>query len=325
MKPRTMIILAAVAVILIGIAMLNNRSERASEQLETGPIFAGLNKDAVAEIILSNQDKEVRILKQGEDWVVASEDQYPADQRAVTRILDSLEKFDRRYLRSRNPEQQATFEVDAESGTGVILADRSGNPLADFRMGKNGPDYQSQYIRPSDAEEVYLIPEYLRSVFDAGKDTWRDKAIFSFETEKARQLVIRPAEGPVIAIAKDDEGNFTLTAPDSAAAKKSIVESTLRTLSNLRCDAFPDSLPSMSDAGLDPPRQSVEVLLDDGAAYTLLIGNLNEDDTRHYVKKESDETLFLLSKGRITSLIRDVDALKETPPEQPPAMEEEEG
>ena len=320
-----MIILAAVAVILVGIAMLNNRSQRASEQLETGPIFAGLDKDAIAEIKLSNGEKDVRLLKQGDDWVVASEGHYPADMRAVDRILDVLDKFDRRHLRSRNPEQQTTFEVDAESGTGVVLADRSGAALADFRLGKNGPDYQSQYVRPTEAEEVYLIPEYLRSVFDAGKDTWRDKAIFSFEMEKVRQLVMCPEEGPVVAVLKDDEGNFTLTSPDSAAAKKNVVESTLRTLSNLRCDAFPDSLPSLADAGLEPPRQSVQVLLDDGAAYTLLIGNAIEDETRHYVMKEGDDTLFFLSKGRITSLIRDVDAVKEAPPEELEMEEEEAG
>ena len=73
-----------------------------------------------------------------------------------------------------------------------------------------------------------------------------------------------------------------ITAPDSAAAKRSPIESAVRTLATLRCDAFPDSLPSPAAAGLEPPKQRAEIYMDDGASYGLDFGE-EADDKGFYV------------------------------------------
>jgi hypothetical protein len=51
--------------------------------------------------------------------------------------------------------------------------------------------------------------------------------------------------------------------------------------------------------------------MDDGAAHILEIGAL-EDEVRHYVKRQDDETLFLLTKGRVDTIVKNAEELIET-------------
>ena len=317
MRVRTMLILAVIAAMLLVIAVISNRSERAGERLESGEIFPGLTADAVGEIFLATETDTTRLVEKAGQWRVATEGDYPADTLAVGRMLDKVGLFDRRYLHSTNPEMQATFEVTEGMGTEVKLSAPSGEMLAHFIVGKNGPDFRSQFIRPAESNEVFRIPDYLRSAFDAGRSTWRDKTIFAFDREKVRSIHLRPAEGEPLQIQKTGEDSYVLL-PDSGAVKASAIESALLTLSRLNADTFPDSLPSLADAGLDPPMQEVEVKLDDGALYALEIGALNDAETRHYVKRAGDDTLFLLSKGRVNGILPDREKLAEEPLEQSP-------
>jgi hypothetical protein len=312
MKPKTTIILAAVAALLVLLTLLSTRTHRKHETLESGPIFPDLKAETLAKVVLTGDAKTVELVKQGDKWLVATEGNYPADTQAMDRLIEKLPLFDRKNLRSRNPEMQKTFEVDDSSGVEVTLADAAGQEVARFRMGKNGPDFRSQYIRPAGHNEVYLVPDYLKSIFDPARPTWRDKTILSFSTDKVKQLEIHATGAPPIVIVKDDQGNYTMTAPDASPAKKSMVESTLRTLSTLRCDAFPDATVTAAEAGLENPEQKVIVQLEDGASLELQIGNA-VDAARHYVKRAGDDTIFLLSKGRVTGLLRKAEELKETP------------
>ncbi len=321
MKPKTTIILAAVAALLVLIALLSTRTERQRETLDSGPIFPDLKAETLGKIVIAGDAKTVELVKRGDKWLVATEGDYPADPQAVERIVEKLALFDRKHLRSRNPEMQSTFEVDDASGVEVRMADAGGQEVAHFRMGKNGPDFRSQYVRPAGRDEVYLLPEHLKSVLDPARQTWRDKTILAFSTDKVKQLEIAAAGAAPIVVVKDDQGNFALTAPEAAPAKKGIVEGTLRTLSSLRCDAFPDSLVAAAAVGLEPPEQRVIVSLDDGATHELYIGQ-EVETARHYVKKAGDDTIFLLSKGRVTGILRTLEDLKETaaPPAEPEAV-----
>ncbi len=319
MKARTTIILAVVAAILVVIAVVSNRSEKARETMASGPIFADLVEDAVTSIRMTTEKDTVRLAKSDEGWLVATEGNYRADQRAMDQIMEKLPSLDRRYLRSSNPEMQATFEVDDSSGTEIEIF--AGNrSVAHMRMGKNGPDFRSQYIRPVGTNQVYLVPDRLSTAFNAGRPTWRDKTIFDFDQEKVAQLRVHSSEEESYVLAKNDQGVFVMTEPDSVGVKPNLVTSMTRGLSNLRCDAFPDSVPALPDAGLAPPLRQIEVSLDDGASYVLNVGE-ETDAARHYVKKDGDDTVFLLSAGRISSLIRALDEIKEEPPEEPESGE----
>jgi len=310
-----MLALVVVAAMLLLVAIMSQRSERSQERIAPGPIFPGLTAEAVADIQLTTDADTVHLVLQDDLWVVATEGHFPADTTAVGRLLEKLDIFDRRYRHSTNPEKQVTFEVDDASGTEVRLGDASGTALAHFRLGKNGPDFRSQFIRPVDSDEVFRLPDYLASAYQASRATWREKRIFTFDADKVGMILITPEEGEALHVGNlGDDGYVFL--PDSAAVKKQAIESAVRRLSNLRCDAFPDTVPSLEDAGLLPPLQQVEVMLTDGASHVLEIGATeSEENARFYVKRAGKDTIYLLSRGQIGGLLPDRETLAEVSPE----------
>jgi len=317
MKPKTMIMLAVLAVVLVVITFATRQCERRRESLASGPIFAQARWDDAAEIRIAATGDSVVLRKAGAVWLVASEGDQPADTAAVRAIFEKVRGFDRRYLRSRNPAEQQTFEVDDASATRVRFADAQGRVLADIRLGKNGSDYRSQYLRPAGSNDVYLIPEYLRSVFDLQRPTWRERSIFAFDAKKVTRLTFYPEGASPLTLAKAADGTFRVAGPDSFPVRQSVVESVLRSLSTLRCDGYPDSLPSLADAGLTPPKRRVEIELEDGPRHALVLGGENRN-AQVYASRDDDPTIFLINKGRAGSLVRDVTALKETAPGTPP-------
>ena len=123
-----------------------------------------------------------------------------------------------------------------------------------------------------------------------------------------------------IVIEKDMEGNWHIVEPESAGVKTSVLEGTLRQLSTLKADTFPDSIISPEACGLAPPNGFVEVHLNDGAIYTLLIGD-TEEKNRRYVKKADDDTIVLIYSSRVESLARKLDTLREEKKEEEPQEE----
>jgi hypothetical protein len=318
MKSKTMLALAAVAAALVLIWLATQRAERARESIKAGPIFPKARWEDAAEIRLAAATDSVRLRKQDGAWRVASEGDAAADTAAVRGIFQKLASFDRRYLRSRNPDEQKTFEVDDASGTAVSFRDAQGRVMADFRLGKSGPDYRSQYLRPAGSNDVYLIPEALRPVFDATRPTWRERAIFAFDRAKVARLAFYPEGALPVRLEKNADGKFKVAGPDSFAIQQSLVESAVRSLSALRCDAFPPTAPSLADAGLAPPLRRVEVELQDGARHTLNLGK-DAGNAQVYASRDDDPTVFLVNQGRASALVRDAEALKEKPPAAPGA------
>jgi hypothetical protein len=313
MRLRSIVILALAALALLLVTWVSRRAERSGEQLASGPIFPKLTHASIAGVRILDSADTVMLRLDGATWRVATESDFPADTLAVSRLLQQVGIFDRKYLRSNTPELQRTFEVDDAQGSEVTFTDAGGSELARLRLGKNGPDFRSQYVRPAGSNEVFLVPEYLRPIFDLKRPTWRDRTIFAFDREKVARITFHPAEGGPVVLEKDADGKLALVSPESGPVKSQAVDATLRTICALRCDAFPEPAPSLAEAGLLPPAQRVEVQLDDGSRFGLDVGKETPDAARVYVKQDGSDTIYLLSKGRAAALVRKVEDLRETP------------
>ena len=100
----------------------------------------------------------------------------PADttlvQIAVERIV-SLKKGD---LISSNAEKQGTFGVDSASVSSIeIYTNGKSDPAGVLIIGKNGPDWSSNYVRLNGSNDVYLISGALRQALFFDIERWRKK------------------------------------------------------------------------------------------------------------------------------------------------------
>jgi hypothetical protein len=307
MKPKTTLILALILVVLAGIATLFQTSKKKSLSPQGKPIFPAFAQAKTDGIDIRGKGRTVQLRKRGNTWVVATEGWHEADTRAPKDLLDAVEKsFDSSSLISTARDKQAAFEVDS-TGISVNLLQGS-KSLAEFVVGKPGPDFMSTYVRPVKEDKVYLIPSYLRSMVDRGKETWRKTLLVDLDPANIVGLTARSPK-QTIALEKDAGGAWKITQPFASPAKAEIVSYLMRTAGHIRASSFADSTLDPATLGLVPDTTRVEVKSSDGSTTALVVGKLSERN-QCYVRKDGDPAIYLVPRGSINTIFRDPNSLK---------------
>ena len=315
MKTKQLLVLIGVLIVLgLLVLMFENpfgKSEEQKKVEEAELLFPFFNKENAAkiEVIAAFGLTTTTLVKQNDQWLVESMDNYPADQKAVGELLDKVAEMKTIERASSNPEKQAVFQVNS-SGVEAKLTDASGNLLAHLFAGKTTPGIFYSYVRAADSNDVYIVNGHLKSTFDKGYRSWRDRTIFSFLKEDVTHLTIGSEEEEV-ELQIDAVGAWQMLKPLISAANGTEVETITDLMSSLESDDFAESK-DLSEYGLDAPKASITATLKDGSARTLLIGV--EESGSHYVKREDKAQIFELNKERVDKLIKkSADLKSETP------------
>ena len=315
MKIKQLLVLIGVLVVLgLLVLIFENpfaKSEKQKKVEEAQLLFPFFNKESVAkiEIIGAFGLSTTILVKQNDQWLVETMDNYPADQTAVKEMLDNIAEMKTIERASSNPEKQAVFQVDS-SGVEAKLTDASGNLLAHLFAGKTTPGIFDSYVRAADSNDVYIVKGNLKLTLDKGYRSWRDRSIFSFLKEDVTHLTIR-SEEEEIELQIDAAGAWQMLKPLVSAADGTEIEAITDLMGSLETDDFAESK-DLSEYGLDAPKMSIIATLKDGSGRTLLIGM--EKNGAHYVKREDKAQIFELNKGNVDKLIRKSADLKSEVP-----------
>ena len=332
MKKKNILILlgALIAIILIAV-IIEGMGKRGEKKMEEASIlFPGFQADRVSSIDIKTKDKKFKLNREGDTWLVATADNYPADEKAVQAVLDQASEMKSTFVASKSVDRHSLLEVDEVSGVGVaLLGPENGEVLAHFFVGKMGNDFMSTYVRKADQNDVLLVDGYLRSIFDKGVRGWRDRTIFNFDTEQVQKLTLISKGRGKIAIDAKEDGEWQIIEPEIAPAKKDVVDGIISQISKLSADDFTkkeepaeqtdtetETEPPANPLGkykLDDPQSKAIVDLSDGSAKFLRVGDLSGQ--QHYVKREGKDTVFLLSKSKIDSIFKTLEDLKAEPKE----------
>ena len=163
------------------------------------PMLHGLSivdTTKVTEITIS----QTHLSKIKDTWVVASSDNFPADQSKVEQLLTDLASLTKNNLVSINPDNHDEYGVGAE---GVVL--KIGEQT--IIIGNSGPGFMSNYFRLAESDEVYLSDT---SFEPTAKDPeWKDLAINL--RPSMTQITIQNSNGEFIIEQKD--GSWILVQP----------------------------------------------------------------------------------------------------------------
>lgn len=316
MKKKQLLILGGIFVfLLLVVLILENpfkKSEYQKKVEEATALFPSFNKEQVTKIEIVAKGEITTLSKQDGNWVVASMDNYPADNEGVKDLLEKVTEFDNANHVSDNPKNQAEFQVDSSS-VEAKLVDANDKVLAHLFVGKNTPGFLSSYVRVADSNDVYVAQGYLQSVFDKGTRTWKDRTIFNFNKGIVTQINVTSPE-ETVELRLDAENKWQMHQPISAAANQTEVDNLLTTFSQLKTDDFAETK-ELTEYGLDSPTSSISAILNDGTKVNLYVGK--EEGGKLYVKSGDKATVFMLYKSNVDRLIKKSDTLTENaaPPE----------
>jgi len=304
--PTLLIILA---VLVIGGYFMFRQQDTAKKEPEIKSIFLFANFDPknVERIMISQKEQKVDLSENDGKWVVASEKNNPADETAVQEIINIVKGLKSLDMASQNPEKQKLYEVDNETGINVHMFDAKDNVIASFFVGKNGPYYNSTYLRKEGSNDVLLINENLRASYTPWSGKWVDRTIFNFDSQQITKFEINRNNGSIV-IEKDNTGNWNVTSPDKFKPQPEEVERMTTTFATLKTNDFAE-IKEKDNYGLDKPSFSIKATLNNGEEKKLTIGK-QDDKKQFYAKATGKDFLYLLAEYRVNMFNKTVNELK---------------
>jgi hypothetical protein len=305
MNKKTLGALGAFVVLAI-IAIVTLRQPEKGERASDHPHpIAALNTADITSIDVTKKGSPTTTIKndKGTYRVTAPMD-YPADSGAAKAAFEGLGKLNVTDLVTSNPEKQAEFEVDNDSGVHVVVK-HDATVLADFIVGKAVG--AGTMVRLPQNNDIWQASGITKFEFDKKPNDWRDKSIITFPVTDVEKLDVAAKDGAKISLKKTGtkEGSQDKWEVVSSTVKidkldSSVPNDMVQALSNWKANDFiqgaspgAPAIPSMF--GLDPAALTVTVGLKGGKSVVALIGTKRgEDDV--VVKKADAPQLFAVKK-----------------------------
>jgi len=322
------VVILVIAVLTIIISEnLSNKSPSESEK----KIFPKLSESSISAISIKDSNDSVKIRRKGDIWVVdayqaasapsgltmesdsskpaVTSKIYQADSASISSVLEKVLKMEKSVLISDNQEKQSIFEVDSAKGTLVELWDATGKAIGSFRIGKNGADWSSNYVRMTGSNSVYMVGGSIRYSFFSDHKRWRDKTITRFDKSTVKRISLIRKDGASVAVAKADTGNaWNIVEPTQAIAKTDQIDEILNTAYRLNAFDFDESEASDSAMGFTKPELTVVLGFPNDATKKIVFGSKDEN-SRYRVRTDGKEHVFLVNESEFDKLNKDLEKL----------------
>jgi hypothetical protein len=182
------IIFALITIALAAVIFIVSEKMAAVRPAEyRAKFFPVLEERQITAIVVSdgNSGNVLKLSKQDDGaWTVGAEGAptdsgvpvpFPADGALVQIALEKITSLKKGEPVSGNPEKQAAFEVGDSARSFVKIYAGKDAPAGVLLVGKNGPDWNSNYARLTGSDTVYLVPGGLRQSLFFDIERWKKK------------------------------------------------------------------------------------------------------------------------------------------------------
>src|SRR5256886_11214512 len=135
--------------------------------------------------------------------------------------------------------------------------------------------------------------------------------ILTLQAADIAALSIRKKSGDSVALARNEAGQWQITAPQALAADQDAVSSMLSTLTSLNSDRLVEDKASNFDQyGLTQPSVEVEITKKDGKTQKLLIGDDTPTGNGAYATLAGDSRVFTIASYNKNVLVKSPNDLR---------------
>ncbi len=289
MKPRTLLILLSVVLVLGGFIWFYERTLPSSEErVELGKKVFRLDKDDVTALSIDSGKGSVRLERvalakrekprfekgalppASSEWRLVRPIAARADAFAVDRLLEAVATLDKsRTVEGADPKAvgldkpRATLRLTTRKGETVLKLGAEVPPGANLVAGVDG------------RKEAYVVADTILTESDREPLDWRDRQMVHGDREDIERITLTGApSGPVI-LARQPQG-FRIEKPVADRADRELTDGLLADLTGLMAERFVAPGPagkSAADLGLTTPRESVEVAFKGKPPLRIELGN----------------------------------------------------
>lgn len=255
--------------------------------------------DTVDTIELSGDDgSSVTLQKKDESWVLAGDEQVPADSKQVSDFLEKFAGFKRGLAVATTKEAAERFKVGDKDYSSRVVLKRGGDVLADIYFGTSA-GFKQLHARSAGSSEVITVSLGSHEV-SPQTGAWVEKDLLNLEQEKVAGLLYKDKS-----IEKDDEGRWAVT--DAAGEPKEAEEITA--LIEKICGLAIVDVGKDFDDSVAGEEGSVafSLVLDDGSRFAYQA--VKRDETTYGLKRSDFDYPLSVSSWKITEITELMDTI----------------
>ena len=164
--------LAALGLIIL--LFLYNSSSQKSLEIDGQAIFNG-SEEEVFRIKLSEDKKEIELIKTDTTWSFSNSDSLVVKENQVDKIFDRLLKVEKEILITSKEEKWEKFGVDDSLARHITVYDENDNEILHYLFGDSGQDWQHNYIRKHGSSDVYRTNDNVFFLLNTNSTYWGEK------------------------------------------------------------------------------------------------------------------------------------------------------
>jgi len=241
-----------------------------------------LEADPITEIAITGDEGQVRLAREGDGWVLAELDGFPADNTRVQTLLDTLIGLRRPLPVATTEEARQRFKVAADDHERLLTLRGGGGDLATLIVG-DSPGFRRVYARLDDEQAIYDLPLALFEL-SADADDWAARDQLRLDAE-----AITGVTADDWTLSKTDDGWRLEDA--EAESDADAIANLIRRIANLGYQGVIGT-EAPAEADLDSPAMMLDISLSDGSSREYRIAALGEDEQQDYVLKSSSSPYY---------------------------------
>ena len=164
--------LAALGLIIL--LFLYNSSSQRSLEMDGQAIFNG-SEEEVFRIKLSEDEKEIELIKTDTTWSFSNNDSLVVKENQVDKIFNRLLKVEKEILITSKEEKWEKFGVDDSLARHITVYDENDNEMLHYLFGNSGQDWQHNYIRKHGSSDVYRTNDNVFFLLNTNSTYWGEK------------------------------------------------------------------------------------------------------------------------------------------------------
>jgi len=291
MSNKKLTILAVVAVFMVLWAVVQSRvaNKRTIQTDEIAYLIQGLDPAAIGAILLGAGDEVVSLKRQGNGFVVASKDDYPAKTSEVNSLISKCLEIKTTQLITEDPKNHEDLEVTEDKARTVVKFFKDTDPnstvLAGVVVGKTEELGKGTYVRMLSSDSTVsnrvMVAADVPWIAD-GATNYIEQELISAESNEIESVTVGSPSGQFTLKKEGDSDDPVLVeTPVGKKLKTSDGQSVLTALTSLRFDDVKNK-----PAGMTFDRHYI-CKLKDSTEYTLRIA---KQDEKTYIACEAKFT-----------------------------------
>jgi hypothetical protein len=255
MKFKSTLILLGIFILLFAAVYFFEFRNQGEQDTEDKLI--SIESENVEKIIFKKEAQTIQFQKVEEEWLITDPIEAKADKYEVDRLADDFSDLRIERVVEEEPSDLEKFGIPQKE---IELYSKGQDTPKRILIGTENPLDNTFFAQLADETKVVLIPSSLKSLLEKNVFDFRQKDIFKFESDQAKNVKLRAEEVQWEAEKVEDE--WFLRKPVDALAQKSKITDILYALSNAKASAFVSEKKlekEITNFGLDKPDYEVAI------------------------------------------------------------------